>query len=186
MTAGSGTGSFFSVGCAVRLWLASTTKLNVVFKASAAIKSTCKTGFSFLFLFMMPSSRKPLLVFLLEGGDGGLRRWSLLTPLVEAPTGDIISSSLNGFSLRVFSGSELPELDIFRVRKGLFLKGWMELGVLQDSGEKDFLFFAIIEVIFDRFQLFAWKQVRPRDQFIHEKSFKPFFAFGDVSLFFAP
>jgi len=53
------------------------------------------------------------LVFLREGGDGGLRRWSLLTPLVEAPTGDINSSSLNGFSLRVFSGSGPLELDIF-------------------------------------------------------------------------
>jgi hypothetical protein len=53
------------------------------------------------------------LVFLREGGDGGLRRWSLLTLLVEAPTGDIISSSLNGFSLRVFSGSGPLELAIF-------------------------------------------------------------------------
>ncbi len=80
------------------------------------------------------------MVFLREGGDGGLRRWSFLTPLVEAPTGDIISSSLNGFSLRVFSVSGLPELDIFRVRKGLFLKGWMELGAIQNPGEKDLFF----------------------------------------------
>src|SRR6266540_5415203 len=74
ITAGAGTGSVLSLGCAMRLRLASTTKLNVVFKASAAIRSTCKTGFSFLFLFMMPSSRRLRLVFLREGGGGGLRR----------------------------------------------------------------------------------------------------------------
>ena len=84
--------------------------------------SPTRKGEEPLFLFMMPSFRRPHLVFLREGGDGGLRRWSFLTPLVEAPTGDIISSSLNGFSLRVFSVSGLPELDIFRVRKGLFFE----------------------------------------------------------------
>jgi hypothetical protein len=36
---------------------------------------------------------------------------------------DIISSSLNGFSLRVFSGSGPPDLDIFQIRKGIFSKG---------------------------------------------------------------
>jgi hypothetical protein len=41
---------------------------------------------------------------------------------VEALTVDIISSSLNGFSLSVFSGSGPPELDIFEVCKSLFLK----------------------------------------------------------------
>jgi hypothetical protein len=116
MTAGAGTGSFFSVACAMRFRLASTTKLNVVFKASAAIRSTCKTGLSFLVLFMMPSLWRLRLVFLREGGDGGLRRWSFRTPLVEAPTVDIISSSLNGFSLRVFSGSGPAELDILDAR----------------------------------------------------------------------
>jgi hypothetical protein len=60
------------------------------------------------------------------------------------------------------------------------------LSVPEDPSEKDFLFFAIIEEIFDRFQLFAWKQVRPCDQFIHEKSFKPFFPFDYFFLFFAP
>jgi hypothetical protein len=40
---------------------------------------------------------------------------------VEAPTVDIISSSLNGLSLSVFSGSGLPELDIFAVRDGAIL-----------------------------------------------------------------
>jgi len=60
------------------------------------------------------------LVFLRGGGDGGLRRWSLLTPLVEAPTGNIISSSLNGFSLSIFSGSGRLELDIFAVREVSF------------------------------------------------------------------
>jgi hypothetical protein len=95
------------------LRLANTTKLSVVLMASDAIRSTCKIGFPFLFLLMMPSSRRPRLVFLREGGDGGLRRWSLLTPLVEAPTENITSSSLNGFSLRVFSGSGPLELDIF-------------------------------------------------------------------------
>jgi len=67
------------------------------------------------------------LVFLREGGDGGLRRWSFLTPLVEAPTGDIISSSLNGFSLRVFTGSGSLEWDIFEGYKSIFSKDWIEL-----------------------------------------------------------
>jgi hypothetical protein len=58
----------------MRFRLASTTKLKLVFNASAAIRSTCKTGFSFLFLFMMPSLRRLRLVFLHEGGGGGLRR----------------------------------------------------------------------------------------------------------------
>ena len=89
--------------------------------ASDAIRSTCKIGFPFLFLFMMSSSRRPRLVFLREGGDGGLRRWSLLTPLVEAPTGNIISSSLNGFSLSIFSGSGLLELDISDAENGAIL-----------------------------------------------------------------
>jgi hypothetical protein len=127
MIAGAGTGSFFSVGCAMRFRLANTTKLNVVFKARAAIRSTCKTGFSFLFLFMMSSSRRPLLVFLLEGGGRVPGRWGFLTPPVGDTTGDIISSSLNGFSLRVFSGSGLPELNIFEGCKSAFSKGWMEL-----------------------------------------------------------
>jgi hypothetical protein len=122
MTAGVGMDSFFSVACTMRLRLASTTKLNVVFKASAAIRSTCKIGFSFLFLFMMPSSRRPLLVFLREGGGRVPRRWSFLTPPDEDPAGDIISSSLNGFSLRVFSGSGPPEVDIFEARMSTFLK----------------------------------------------------------------
>jgi hypothetical protein len=73
------------------------------------------------------------LVFLREGGDGGLRRWSLLTPLVEAPTGNIISSSLNGFSLRVFSGSGLLELDIFAVRERVFLKVYLFAGCSKGS-----------------------------------------------------
>src|ERR687892_345719 len=124
---------FFSVACAMRLRLASTTKLKVVFKANAAIRSPCKIGFSFLFLFMMPSLRRLRLVFLREGGGGGLRRWSFGTPLVEAPTVDIISSSLNGFSLRVFSGSGPPELDIFEVPKSIFLK------VNQPGGSKNVL-----------------------------------------------
>ena len=89
--------------------------------ASDAIKSTCKIGFPFLFLLMMSSSRRPRLVFLREGGDGGLRRWSFLTPLVEAPTGNIISSSLNGFSLSIFSGSGLLELDISDAENGAIL-----------------------------------------------------------------
>ena len=89
--------------------------------ASDAIRSTCKIGFPFLFLLMMSSSRRPRLVFLREGGDGGLRRWSLLTPLVEAPTGNIISSSLNGFSLSIFSGSGLLELDISDAENGAIL-----------------------------------------------------------------
>ena len=102
----------------MRLRLANTTKPSVVLMASDAISSTCKIGFSFLVLLMMPSSRRPRLVFLLGGGDGGLRRWSLLTPLVEAPTGDITSSSLNGFSLRDFSGHGPSELDIFDAGNG--------------------------------------------------------------------
>src|SRR4029077_8656241 len=120
MIAGAGTGSFLSVGCAMRFRLASTTKLNVVFNARAAIRSTCKIGFSFLFLFMMPSSRRPHLVFLLEGGDGGLRRWSFLTPLVEAPTGDIISSSLNGFSLMFLVAVGCRNWTSFESVKGYF------------------------------------------------------------------
>ena len=46
---------------------------------------------------------------------------------------DIISSSLNGFSLRVFSGSGPPELDIFEVCKSLFLK------INQPAGSKNVL-----------------------------------------------
>jgi hypothetical protein len=60
------------------------------------------------------------LVFLRGGGGGGLRRWSLLTPLVEALTGNIISSSLNGFILRVLSGSGPLELDILQAENESF------------------------------------------------------------------
>ena len=81
----------------------------------------------------MSSSRRPRLVFPREGGDGGLRRWSLLTPLVEAPTGDITSSSLNDFSLRVFIGSGPLELDIFAVRERVFLKVYLFVGCSKGS-----------------------------------------------------
>ena len=64
---------------------------------------------------------------------------------MEAPIGDIISSSLNGFSLRVFSGSGVPELDIFEGCKSIFSKDWTELGAIQDPGEKGFLIFAFVE-----------------------------------------
>ena len=46
---------------------------------------------------------------------------------------DIISSSLNDLSLRVLNGSRLPELDIFEVRKSIFLK------VNQPAGSKKVL-----------------------------------------------
>ena len=61
------------------------------------------------------------MVFLREGGGRVPGRWGFLTPPVEDPTGDIISSSLNGFSLRVFSGSGPPELDIFNAQNGAIL-----------------------------------------------------------------
>ena len=46
---------------------------------------------------------------------------------------DIISSSLNGLSLSVLSGSGLPELDIFDVCKSIFLK------INQPAGSKNVL-----------------------------------------------
>jgi hypothetical protein len=73
------------------------------------------------------------LFFLLEGGGRLPGRWVFLTPPVGDPTGDIISSSLNDFSLRVFSGSGPPDLDIFEVRKSIFLK------VNQPGGSKNVL-----------------------------------------------
>jgi hypothetical protein len=82
---------------------------------------------------MMSSSRRPLLVFLPEGGGRVPGRWGFLTPPVEDPTGDIISSSLNGFSLSILSGSGPPDLDIFEVRKSIFLK------VNQPGGSKNVL-----------------------------------------------
>jgi hypothetical protein len=71
---------------------------------------------------MMPSSRRPLLVFLRKGGGGVPGRWSFLTRPVEDPAEDTISSSLNGFSLRVFSGGTPLELDIIEAADGTFLK----------------------------------------------------------------
>ena len=62
------------------------------------------------------------MVFLRDGGGRVPGRWSFLTPLVEDPTWDTISSSLNGFSLRVFSGSAPLELDIFEMAEGTFSK----------------------------------------------------------------
>jgi hypothetical protein len=73
------------------------------------------------------------LVFLRDRGGRVPRRWSFLTPPVEDPTGDIISSSLNGFSLSILSGSGPPDLDIFEVRKSIFLK------VNQPGGSKNVL-----------------------------------------------
>ena len=52
---------------------------------------------------------------------------------MEAPTVDIISSSLNGLSLSVFSGSGLPDLGIFQILKSIFLK------VNQPVGSKNVL-----------------------------------------------
>jgi len=72
------------------------------------------------------------LVFLREGGGGGLRRWSFRTPPVEAPTVDIVSSSLNGFSLRVFSRSGPPKLAIFAVLKVSFRRFGYEQVVQND------------------------------------------------------
>ena len=99
----------------------------------------------------MSSSRGPLLVFLREGGGRVPGRWSFLTPLVEDPTGNIISSSLNGFSLRVFSGSGPPDLDIFDAEIGA-ISGNRELGVLQNLVQQDLFLLVVIKEIFDRFQ----------------------------------
>ncbi len=70
------------------------------------------------------------MVFLRNGGGRVPRRWSFLTPLVEDPTWDAISSSLNGFSLRVFNGGGPPDLDIFDAFRGSFSEVGVGLGVL--------------------------------------------------------
>ncbi|MDP2735519.1 MAG: hypothetical protein Q8P12_04895, partial [bacterium] len=76
------------------------------------------------------------MVFLREGGGRVPGRWSFLTPPVEDPTGNIISSSLNGFSLSVFSGNGAPELDIVDAGIGA-ISGNRGLSVLQNLVQQD-------------------------------------------------
>jgi len=64
---------------------------------------------------------------------------------------DIISSSLNGFSLRVFSGSGPPELDIFMHRLVQF-KRVADSAVFQNLLKQDLFLVNVIKEIFDRFQ----------------------------------
>ena len=51
-------------------------------------------------------------------------------------------------------------------------------GVVQDSGDKDPLFFAIVKEIFDRFQFVAGNNTWVRKQLVHNKFFKLFLAFN--------
>ena len=60
------------------------------------------------------------------------------------------------------------------------------LGVLQDSGQKRFLFFAFVEEIFDRFQFFGGNESGICEQLIHEKFFKLSLSFDYSFLFFSP
>ena len=133
----------------------------------------------------MSSSRGPLLDFLREGGGRVPGRWSFLTPLVEDPTGNIISSSLNGFSLRVFSGSGPPDLDILDAEIGA-ISGNRELGVLQNLVQQDLFLVVVVKEIFDRFQFFRREQVWLYDKLVHQESFELSFSLDYPFLFFSP
>jgi len=110
------------------------------------------------------------LVFLREGGGRVPGRWGFLTPPVEDPNGDIISSSLNGFSLRVFSGSEPPELDIFDAGNGA-ISGNRGLGVFQNLLDQDLFLVVIVKKIFDRFQFVAGNHTWVCKQFVNDEFF---------------
>jgi len=133
----------------------------------------------------MSSSRGPLLVFLREGGGRVPGRWSFLTPLVEDSTGNIISSSLNGFSLRVFSGSGPPDLDIFDAGIGA-ISGNRGLGVLQNLVQQDLFLVVVVKEIFDRFQFFRREQVWLYNKLVHQESFELSFSLDYPFLFFSP
>jgi hypothetical protein len=64
---------------------------------------------------------------------------------------DILSSSLNGFSLRVFSCSGLAELDILDARLVRF-QGNAGSGGFQNPLDQDLFLIVVVEEVFDRFQ----------------------------------
>jgi hypothetical protein len=65
---------------------------------------------------------------------------------------DIISSSLNGFSLRILSGSGPPKLDVLDGRLARF-QAIAGSGRFENLLEQDFPLLAVVEEIFDRLEL---------------------------------